>query len=148
MSIRDYLSIILVVGVVYYVWHCQHIEANHQIFVAGVRAEGEKALKEAKEQAAKDRKAKEDADGDLKKARSALATERADNKRLRAERARAGFLPAAEAGAKHPDRAAIDRAKFERTMEYLDAEGAGIAEGGDGYRVGLDVAKRWAQEKK
>jgi hypothetical protein len=71
---------------------------------------------------------------------------RADNKRLRDQaRARGPVLPPAAPGAKHPERAPIDRAEFERAYRELAEEVRGVGEEGDKARIGLDTAKRWAQ---
>ncbi len=97
-------------------------------------------------------KAKEDrlrkgiADADLKNARSAAAVANAGWLSLAQSRATAGYLPK-PTGTSDPTRATLDRAQFERTMGYLDERGQGIARQGDDQRIGLDVAKRYTQEK-
>lgn len=120
-------------------------KADHAAFVAMVRMEGERAEKLAKEREAADKKKKETADADLKKARSDLAGVVDAYRGLRDARSRSGFLSAPAPGSASPERACLDRGELERTLERIDAVGAGIAAEGDQARIGLDAAKRWAQ---
>lgn len=119
-------------------------QENHAAFVADVRARGEEQERRAAEQAAADRKAKERSDAEAKRLR-------ADNDRLadrlRDERARSGYVPAAPAGARRPDLACFDRAELERALGQLDAGVSRIAREGDAARIDLDVARRWAAER-
>lgn len=96
--------------------------------VADKRATDEKADKEKK-------------DANLKAARADLDRVITDLVQERRKRASGGYLPAPSAKAGDPTRAKIIRSEFERTMEYLDERGAGIAKEGDGYRIGLDSLK-------
>lgn len=120
-------------------------KADHAAFVAMVRMEGERAEKLAKEREAQDKKKKETADADLKKARSDLAGVVDAYRSLREQRASRGFLPAPAPGSASASRACLDRAELERTLGEIDAVGSGIAAEGDQARIGLDAAKRWAR---
>lgn len=117
------------------------VQAQFTAFKTQVATEGAAAQQRAIAQALSDKKRKESADAQLTKARSDLATANAGWLREREERTRSGFLPAGAPTSSNPARATLDRAKFERTMEYLDEQGAGIAARGDDQRIGLDVVK-------
>ena len=135
-----YAAIIIAVGG--YVWHCEYVKNDYKDFVATLKADAKLAEKVTQIQTDKDKQRKEKADEEGKR----LA---GDNKRLarelRVERSRRSFLSAPAAGSPSPERATVNRSEFERTMAYLDERGSGIVEQGDDYRIGLDVAKRWAQ---
>lgn len=121
------------------------VRAEYAGFVAQTKAIGEAAEKAARLKESEDRKRKESADADLTRARRDLAGLADAYRSLREQRARSGFVPAAAPGAASPDRACFDRAELERTMERIDAVGAGIAQEGDQARIGLDAAKWWAR---
>ena len=123
----------------------QEVTIEFDKFKAGVeKIAAESKLAAAKTEAA-EKAEKELADAKYKMVESDLHRARADNKRLRDERASTGYLPPAKAGARNPQSATVNRAKFERAMEYIDEEGARIAEAGDRERAGLNNAKIWAQ---
>ena len=121
------------------------VQVKFDAFTATIKAQGEAAKKAAKLQEDEDKKAKEKADAENAKSRKTLADLAAAYRSLRDQRAKSGYLPAPEAGSKRPERAAINRAEFNRAMEYLDERGQGIAEEGDRYRIDLDTAKEWAK---
>jgi len=121
------------------------VKAEYATFVAQTKAIGEAAEKAAKAKEEADRKRKEDADAQLTRSRRDLAALGDAYRSLREQRARSGFLSPPAPGAADPGRACLERAELERTLERIDAVGAGIAQEGDQARIGLDSAKRWAQ---
>lgn len=122
------------------------VKAEYAGFVAQVNAVGEAAEKAAKLKEAEDRKRKEDADAQLTRSRRELAALGDAYRSLRDARSRSGFLSPAAPGAADPGRACLDRAELERTLERIDAVGAGIAQEGDQARIGLDSVKAWARK--
>lgn len=116
-------------------------QARFDGFVGTVKAEGEAAKKLAEAKAAEDKRIKENSDHEYQ---ITLAGLRADNKRLRDDRARASFVPAAPAGSRNPGIACFDRAELEQALRRLDAGVSGLVEQGDADAVGLNVARSWA----
>lgn len=121
-------------------------KAEYAAFVAQTKAIGEAAAKAAKEREDADRKRKEDADAQLSRSRRDLAALGDAYRSLRDARRNGGFLSAPAPGAADPGRACLERAELERTLERIDAVGAGIAQEGDQARIGLDSVKDWARK--
>lgn len=121
------------------------VKAEYAGFLAQTRALGEAAKEAAKKKEAEDKKRKELADADYARARRDLAGLSDAYRSLRDARS-SGFrsLSAPPTTAAGTSRACFDGAELQRTLERLDAGGAGIAEEGDAARIGLDAAKRWA----
>jgi len=61
--------------------------------------------------------------------------------------ARSSYLPKASPSSKHPDTACLYRAKLNAAMGHLDEAGQAIIDQGDSARIGLDIAKSWAQNR-
>lgn len=117
------------------------VKAEHRAFVADVRAKGEIALAAAKAQAKRDKDRQEKANEANQRD---IAVLRADNKRLRDQRAGSSYVPPAASGASRPDLACFDRGELEQAIRRFDARVSGIVEQGDESRVNLDTAKQWA----
>ncbi len=119
-------------------------KAEHKGFVATVKAQGEAAQTVAKAQAARDLKLKEGIDREHK---TDIARLTADNQRLRNDRARTNYVPAAPADSRSPGLACFDRAELERALQQLDDGVSRILGEGDAAAVGLNAARTWAQSK-
>ena len=117
------------------------LQSKHDGFVATVKAQGEAAKKEAETKAKADRQLKESSDREYQ---TTIASLRADIKRMRDERARASFVPAAPAGSRSPGLACFDRADLEQALRRLDVGISGLIEEGDADAVGLNAGRRWA----
>lgn len=117
------------------------VQSKYDGFVATTKAQGEAAKKEAEAEAKADRQLKESSDREYQ---TAIASLRADVKRMRDDRARASFVPAAPAGSRSPDLACFDRADLDGALRRLDAGISGLIGEGDADAVGLNVGRRWA----
>jgi len=122
-------------------WRLDAVQAKFDGFVATTKAEGEAAKKLADAQAAEDKRKKESSDHEYQ---TTIASLRADVKRMRDDRARASFVPAAPADSRSPDLACFDRAELDGALRRLDAGISGLIEEGDAGAVGLNVARSWA----
>ena len=112
-----------------------------QAFVATTKAQGEAAKKLADAQTAEDKRKKESSDHEYQ---TTIASLRADVKRMRDDRARSRFVPAAPAGSRSVGIACFDRAELERTLQQFDEAVTGLIAEGDADAVGLNVARSWA----
>ena len=117
------------------------VKAEYAGFVATTKAEGEATKKLADATAAEDKRNKESSDHEYQ---TTIAGLRADVKRLRDDRARSGYVPAAPAGSRSPGLACFDRAELEQALQRFDAGIAGLFDEGDTDAVGLNVARSWA----
>ena len=116
-------------------------QARFDGFVGTVKAEGEAARKLADATAAEDKRKKQSSDHEYQ---TTIASLRADVKRMRDDRARSRFVPAAPAGSRRVDLACFDRAELERTIRDFDTAIQGLVDQGSADAVGLNVARRWA----
>ena len=116
-------------------------QARFDGFVGTVKAEGDAAKKLADATAAEDKRKKESSDHEYE---TTIASLRADVKRMRDDRARSRFVPAAPAGSRSVDLACFDRAELERTLRDFDTAIQGLVDQGSADAVGLNVARRWA----
>ena len=132
---------VIALGVLGYVLHCEHVKKDRAQFIAKLEAQAKVQEAKNKEREKADRIAKEKTDAEAKKLRADNAVL---SRRLRDERARAGFVPPATAGARHPDRAAFDRAELERALQRLDDGVSAVVAEGDQARIGLDAARAWS----
>ena len=117
------------------------LQAEYDGFVATTKAEGEAAKKLADAQAAEDKRNKESSDHEYQ---TTIASLRADVKRMRDDRARSRFVPAAPAGSRSVDLACFDRAELEQALQRFDDGISGLIAEGDAGAVGLNVARSWA----
>lgn len=123
-------------------WRLDTVQAKFDGFVATTKAEGEAAEKLAKAAADEDKRNKERVDREYQTTIAGLA---ADVKRLRDDRARSGYVPAAPAGSRSPGLACFDRAELEQALRRFDEGVTGIIGEGDADAVGLNSAREWAQ---
>ena len=126
----------------FYKWQANRWEAKYETFVVETRAAGIAAEVQAKETKARDEKAKEVADAKREKS---IAVLRADNQRLRDERAGSVYVPAAAPGARDPETACFTRADLERALSGFVEGAAALVGEGDEARLDLDNARAWAQ---
>lgn len=110
-------------------------------FVSTTKAQGEAAKKEAEAKVKSDRQLKESSDHEYE---TTIASLRADVKRMRDDRARSRFVPAAPADSRSIGLACFDRAELERTLQQFDEAVTGLIAEGDADAVGLNVARSWA----
>jgi len=117
------------------------VKAEYAGFVATTKAEGEAAKKLADAKAAEDKLNKESSDYEYQ---TTIARLDADVKRMRDDRARSRFVPAAPAGSRSVGLACFDRADLERTLQQFDEAVTGLIAEGDADAVGLNVGRSWA----
>lgn len=117
------------------------VQAKFDKFKSDTAALALKAKQDADFRVAAEKRDKEIKDANLKVARAELAATYADLVQERRKRTSISYLPAPSPKARNPERAEIDRAKFDAAMGLLDARGQGIAKAGDDYRIGLDSLK-------
>lgn len=122
-------------------WRLDAVQAKFDGFIAAVKAEGDAAEKLAKAAADEDKRNKERVDREYQTTIAGLA---ADVKRLRDDRARSGYVPAAPAGSRSPGLACFDRAELEQALQRLDVGVSGLIGEGDADAVGLNAARSWA----
>lgn len=123
-------------------WRLDAVQAKFDGFIATTKAEGEAAKKLANDQAAEDKRKKEQADEENARTLSAL---RADVKRLRDARPGGSFVPAAASGSLRPELACFDRSELERAIRGLDLGVQGLVDEGSEDAVSLNTSKSWAQ---
>lgn len=117
------------------------LQSKYDGFVNTTKAQGEAAQREAEAKAKADRQLKESSDHEYE---TTIASLRADVKRMRDDRARASFVPAAPAGSRSVDLACFDRAELEQALQRFDDGISGLIAEGDAGAVGLNVARSWA----
>lgn len=122
-------------------WRLDAVQAKFDGFVTTTKAQGEAAEKLAKAKADEDKRNKERVDHEYQTTIAGLA---ADVKRLRDDRARGGYVPAAPAGSRSPGLACFDRTELEQALRRFDEEVTGLFAEGDADAVGLNVARSWA----
>ena len=112
-------------------------------FEAATVALGEAAKQRSAHITKADKLRKENADAENNRTITSL---RADVKRLRDERSRSSYVPAAPAGSRSPEIACFNRADLERAIQQLDDRFSAMVARCDEGTVNLDTAKRWAQK--
>ena len=127
-----------------YVKGSQHEALKAARFEAATEALGKAAqtAKVAKEK--QDQLNKEQTDAKVKISLDKL---RADNQRLRNERAIISFVPEAASVAGKPDRACFNRTGLESAIRVFTEEVSGIVEQCGETVIKLDAAKEWAQNR-
>lgn len=133
---------LLLAGLIIQTKRLEAVQTEYATFAAGVEQVGKLAVAAAEKQKADDKLKKEKADAENA---TAIAAVRADNARLRAQRASRSYVPTAASGAASPERACFDRALLERALRDLDEGVSGLVDEGSEATVNLDTAKRWAQ---
>lgn len=109
-----------------------------------VRVEGEAAKRIAEAAVLRDREAKESADAQINRLRSANA---ALNRGLLDARSTRGYVPPSPAGSRDTDTACFGRAELERALRELDAGVSGLIGEGDEARSALSVVRDWAKAR-
>lgn len=117
--------------------------ADHKAYVATVTAQGVAAKKLADMQAQNAKRIKENSDHAYQ---TAIARLNSDVRRLRDDRSRTSYVPAAPAGSGRADLACFDRAELERALQHLDAGLSGLIAEGDADAVGLSAVRDWANQ--
>jgi hypothetical protein len=117
------------------------VQAEYDGFVATTKVEGEAAKKLADATAAEDKRKKESSDHEYQ---TTIARLDADIKRMRDDRSRSRFVPAAPAGSRSIGLACFNRADLERTLQQFDEAVTGLIAEGDADSVRLNVARSWA----
>ena len=125
-------------------WQSSKVEAitvKYDSFVENTRLLGKAAAKETETTNARNQanKTKADHENTL-----ALATLRADIKRLRDSRASSSYLPGPASTSTRPDLACFDRTELEQSIRVFDVGLQGIVDEGSETTVNLNTAKQWA----
>ena len=113
-------------------------------FEAATEALGKAAQTAKVAREKKDQLNKEQTDAETKRSLDKL---RADNQRLRHERARIRFVPEAASIAGNLDRACFNRPGLESAIRVFTDEVSGIVEQCGETVIKLDAAKAWAQRR-
>ena len=118
------------------------LKSEHEIFIQKTKSVGEIVQVKSDAITVTQEKAKEVADVDYKETINRL---NADNKRLRNERSRTSYTPAATANSRSPDLACFDRTELEQAFRFLDAGISSLAQEGDQNTTRLVSGMKWAQ---
>ena len=127
-----------------YVKGAQHEALKAAKFEAATEALGKAAQTAKVAREKKDQLNKEQTDAETKRSLDKL---RADNQRLRHERARIRFVPEAASIAGNLDRACFNRPGLESAIRVFTDEVSGIVEQCGETVIKLDAAKAWAQRR-
>jgi len=127
-----------------YVKGAHHEALKAARFEAATEALGKAAQTAKATKEKQDKLNKEQTDAQIKRDLDRL---RADNQRLRNERARIRFVPDTASAAGSPDRACFNRPQLESAIQLLDSEVQGIVEQGSEAVIKLDAVKVWAQRR-
>ena len=118
------------------------IKSDHSLEVQKIKNMGEIVQAKSDTITVIQEKAKEVADVDYKETIKRL---NADNKRLRNERSRTSYTPAATANTGRPDLACFDRIELESAFQFLDAGLQDLIAEGDQNTTRLVSGMKWAQ---
>ena len=118
------------------------LKSEHEIFIQKTKSVGEIVQSKSDTITVTQEKAKEVADVDYKETIKRL---NADNKRLRNERARASYTPAAPANSRSPNLTCFDRIELESAFQFLDAGLQDLVAEGDQNTTRLVSGMKWAQ---
>lgn len=127
-----------------YVKGAHHEALKAARFEAATEALGKAAQTAKAAREKQDKLNKEQTDAETKRNLDRL---RADNQRLRNERARIRFVPETASAAGSPDRACFDRTGLESAIRVFTDEVSGIVEQCGETVIKLDAAKAWAQRR-
>ena len=127
-----------------YVKGAHHEALKAAKFEATTEALGKAAQTAKAAREKQDKLNKEQTDAETKRNLDRL---RADNQRLRDERARIRFVPEAASAAGSPDRACFNRPGLESAIRVFTQEVSGIVEQCGETVIKLDAAKAWAQRR-
>jgi len=127
-----------------YVKGSQHEALKAARFEAATEALGKAAQTAKAAREKQDKLNKEQTDAETKRNLDRL---RADNQRLRDERARIRFVPETASAAGSPDRACFNRPGLESAIRVFTQEVSGIVEQCGETVIKLDAAKAWAQRR-
>lgn len=118
------------------------LKSEHEVFIQKTKSIGE--IVQAKSDTIKvtQEKAKEVADVDYKEDFARL---NAELKRLRNERSRTSYTPAAPANSRSPNLTCFDRIELESAFQFLDGGLQSIVEEGDKNTARLVSGMKWAQ---
>ena len=146
-SIYKYGAYALIAAAIYgFGWlqgaHREQLKAEE--FEAATEALGKAAQTAKVAREKKDQLNKEQTDAETKRSLDKL---RADNQRLRHERARIRFVPEAASIAGNLDRACFNRPGLESAIRVFTDEVSGIVEQCGETVIKLDAAKAWAQRR-
>jgi len=119
------------------------LKADHSLEIQKIKNMGEIVQSKSDTITVTQEKAKEVADVDYKETIKRL---NADNKRLRNERARTSYTPAAPANTDRPDLACFDRTELEQAFRFLDAGISELTQEGDTNALRLSVGMKWASD--
>ena len=119
------------------------LKADHSLEIQKIKNMGEIVQSKSDTITVTQEKAKEVADVDYKETIKRL---NADNKRLRNERSRTSYTPAATANSRSPDLACFDRTELEQAFRFLDAGISELAQEGDTNALRLSVGMKWASD--
>lgn len=119
------------------------LKSEHEIFIQKTKSVGEIVQSKSDTITVIQEKAKEVADVDYKETIKRL---NADNKRLRNERARTSYTPAATANSRSPDLACFDRTELEQAFRFLDAGISELIAEGDNSTLRLSIGMKWASD--
>ena len=119
------------------------LKSEHEIFIQKTKSVGEIVQSKSDTITVIQEKAKEVADVDYKETIKRL---NADNKRLRNERSRTSYTPAATANSRSPDLACFDRTELEQAFRFLDAGISELTQEGDANALRLSVGMKWASD--
>lgn len=117
------------------------LKADHSLEIQKIKNVGEIVQAKSDTITVTQEKAKEVADVDYKEDFARL---NAELKRLRNERARTSYTPAAPANSSRPDLACFDRAEFESAFQFLDAGLQELIAEGDQNTARLVSGMKWA----
>lgn len=129
-------------------WYVQglridNLKSDHSLEIQKIKNVGEIVQAKSDTITVTQEKAKEVADVDYKEDFAKL---NAELKRLRNERSRTSYTPAAPANSRSPDLTCFNRTELESAFQYLDAGLQDLIAEGDAYKSRLVSGMKWAKE--
>lgn len=117
------------------------IKSDHSLEIQKIKNTGEIVQAKSDTITVTQEKAKEVADVDYKETINRL---NADNKRLRNERSRTSYTPAAPANSRSPNLTCFDRIELESAFKFIDAGIQDLVTEGDQNTARLVSGMKWA----